>query len=220
MDETISTWRNNLPANLLSTNHPCALVLLSTSYRIECIILRALCKRQYNVTDRLITSLFELNTIFGRVVAYDIIQSTSLLFANTVSWTVAVYVELAVDTTLPRNQQELVLSYIKTGLILLKRAKERWQNVESTSRLLETIIAREGLDGTAPISANVDDDSTSVAQDNEATPTSFPQDFDIEDYLNGPLDFGMLDYSLGIDVYNCTGRPGALGLGTLSSDTT
>ncbi|KAB5581260.1 hypothetical protein GE09DRAFT_1085690 [Coniochaeta sp. 2T2.1] len=196
MDETISTWRNNLPTDLLNTNHPCAVILLSTSYRIECIILRALRKRQHNVTDRLLTSLFELNTIFGRVVAYDLIQSTSLLFTNTVSWTVAVYVELAVDATLLRNQQELVLSYIKTGLILLKRAKERWQNVESTSRLLETIIAREGLDGTVPISPNVGDDSTDGAHDNEAL-TSFPQDFDIEDYLNGSLDFGMLDYSFG-----------------------
>ena len=149
--------------------------------------------------------------------AYDLIQSISLLLANTVSWTVAVYVELAVDATLPRHQQELVLSYIKTCLILLKSAKERWQNVESTSRLLETIIAREGLDGIAPIGANVDHDSTDAVQ---AASTSFPQDFDIGDYLNGPLDFGMLDYSFGIDVYDCAGRPGALGLGTLSSDTT
>ncbi|KAH8812146.1 hypothetical protein F5884DRAFT_784542 [Xylogone sp. PMI_703] len=201
MDETISTWRNNLPADLLSTNHPCALVLLSTSYRIECIILRALCKRQYNVTDRLLTCLFELNAIFGRVVAYDLIQSTSLLFANTVSWTVAVYVELSVNTTLPCDQQDLVLGYIKTGLILLKRAKERWQNVESTLRLLQTIIARERLDRTAPIGVNVNDDSTNGAQD-EATLTSFTQDFDIDDYLNGSLDFGMLDYSLGIDISN------------------
>jgi hypothetical protein len=219
MDETISSWRNSLPADLVNTNHPCALVLLSISYRIECIILRALRKRQYNVTDRLSTSLFELNSIFGRVAAYDLIHSTSLLFANTVSWTVAVYVELAVDTTLPRNQKELVLGYIKTGLILLRRAKERWQNVESTLRLLETIIAREGLDGTAPIGANVDHDSTDVAQDNEAAMTSFPQDLDIEDYLNGSIDFGMLDYSLGTDIYNCAGRPGVLGLGALSSDT-
>jgi len=188
MDETISTWRKDLPADLLSTDRPCALVLLSTSYRIECIILRALRKQQYNITDHLLTSLFELNTIFGRVVAYDLIQSTSLLFANTVSWTIAVCVELAVDLTLPRSQKELVLSYIKTGLILLKRAKERWQNVESTLKLLETIIAREGLDGTAPIGANVDDVSTDREPENEATSTSIPQDFDIEDYLNGPLE--------------------------------
>jgi hypothetical protein len=93
---SLTSWRASLPEvlQLRSTqlgtrdDEIWPSILLATSYRLECILYRTLCKQQQRadsspaeyttMKQRLHAAMFELDTVIGRVTAYGMLPCVNL----------------------------------------------------------------------------------------------------------------------------------------------
>lgn len=87
--DAIKLWRNSLPESLnisqisnWSSDNVWAIFLLAMAYRLECVLFRTI-RRQYRGVDeeavewsrkRLLSSMFELDTLLRRAMVHDVIQ--------------------------------------------------------------------------------------------------------------------------------------------------
>ncbi|RFU28806.1 hypothetical protein B7463_g7554, partial [Scytalidium lignicola] len=158
--DKFSMWRQSLPEEFQaeriqswSNYNMWILLLLAVSYRLECIFYRTLQKRYKTenvtlydwATQRLWSCMFELDTIIGRAVTHDIIDILPMSFINCVSTVLALYIETALDPSVPTTQKTMAPIYIRSNMIVLKRSQERIPMIKWSVRLFEWVVAYKSL---------------------------------------------------------------------------
>ncbi|EXJ91718.1 hypothetical protein A1O3_00268 [Capronia epimyces CBS 606.96] len=170
--EAISHWRSSLPAELSvdmvvrwSKENVWILVLAAMSYRLECVFYREVKKQLRTVTmdgvnadtdadtnanldwasQRLYSSVFELDTVIGRVLTHNLGQFCPASIVICTSTLLALQVEVALDPTATEPRRLVAKAHIHAGLSYLGSIGEHWPSAIWALRVFEAVASRPDL---------------------------------------------------------------------------
>ncbi|KAH0424929.1 hypothetical protein CcaCcLH18_11249 [Colletotrichum camelliae] len=136
MAREFHAWRSQLQeatnADHQLVDSPYLTSLLAASYRLECILYRTLkfCWKTGDVTRhewaraRLRSSMFELNTLFGRTLANDQLRNLPMSFNSNIPIALALHIEAALDATESNATKSMSLIYIRQGMLILEQLQD------------------------------------------------------------------------------------------------
>ncbi|KAK2751506.1 hypothetical protein CKAH01_17887 [Colletotrichum kahawae] len=136
MAREFHAWRSGLwettNADHQLVDSPYLTSLLAASYRLECILYRTLklCWKTGDITRhewaraRLRSSMFELDTLFGRTLANDQLRNLPMSFNSNIPIALALHIEAALDATESIATKSMSLIYIRQGKLILEQLQD------------------------------------------------------------------------------------------------
>ncbi|KAH9231682.1 hypothetical protein K456DRAFT_1840844, partial [Colletotrichum gloeosporioides 23] len=163
MAREFHAWRSQLREATNADNQlvdsPYLTSLLAASYRLECILYRTL-KLCWKTGDaarhdwaraRLRSSMFELDTLFGRALANDQLKNLPMSFNSNIPIALALHIEAALDDAESNANRSMSLNYIRQGMLILQQLQDS-PVIKSVLSIFEWALDRVDLN----LSANED----------------------------------------------------------------
>ncbi|KAF0319406.1 fungal specific transcription factor domain-containing protein [Colletotrichum asianum] len=136
MAREFHAWRSQLREATGADNQlldsPYLTSLLAASYRLECILYRTLklCWKSGDVARhdwaraRLRSSMFELDTLFGRALANDQLRNLPMSFNSNIPIALSLHIEAALDATETSANKSMSLIYVRQGMLILQQLQD------------------------------------------------------------------------------------------------
>ncbi|KIW78553.1 hypothetical protein Z517_08391 [Fonsecaea pedrosoi CBS 271.37] len=199
----LTSWRCALPVEFhlqgvgqWTAQNIWILLIIALSYRLECILCRALRQRYQSFNDhekaqeaaqKQENALFEVDTVIERVLQNGIAHLFPLSLTTCVSAVLALHIESALQPNISPGQKFVTRARIHTGLTYMRETCEYWGALKWTLRMLEVIVEQTGLSAT-PTAKPVADADGSNTTDPPRSP-QFPISFsEVDDTLNLGVD--------------------------------
>ncbi|RSL99816.1 hypothetical protein CEP52_009510 [Fusarium oligoseptatum] len=158
-DEILS-WRKRIPPELRGdaiseADEPnvWGTVLLTFSYRLECLLYRALRRRARETgsddftwaNQRLNAALFELNMVLRRAMALEMLSAAPPSMIVCVTQLMALQIEMALEEGCPRGKKQALKAEIHIILSYCKDMEHKWMNAKWASTVFEWVARHTGM---------------------------------------------------------------------------
>ncbi|OAG37863.1 hypothetical protein AYO21_07969 [Fonsecaea monophora] len=199
----LTSWRCALPVEFhlegvgqWTAQNIWILLIIALSYRLECILCRALRQRYQSFNDhekaqeaaqKQENALFEVDTVIERVLQNGIAHLFPLSLTTCVSAVLALHIESALQPNISPGQKFVTRARIHTGLTYMRETCEYWGALKWTLRMLEVIVEQTGLSAT-PTAKPVADADGSNTTDPPRSPQFSISFSEVDDTLNLGVD--------------------------------
>ncbi|KAH7125996.1 fungal-specific transcription factor domain-containing protein [Dactylonectria macrodidyma] len=160
LSEDITLWRRELPSELrmentweLDEHNIWIIVILTFSYRLECLFYRKLRQRANGtgsdglvwVNQRLVGAIFELSTLVRRAMAHNILTAGPPAMIVCTTQLMALQIEMALDNDCGKAKKQALKAEIHVILSYLHEIEEKWMNAKWASRVFQWVVRHTGL---------------------------------------------------------------------------